>query len=44
MSSAAGGLLNGSCRISSLGVDHEIGAKARGMGQLAIIYVDCANE
>src|SRR5580704_3549159 len=44
MSSAAGRLLDSGCRISSLGIDHEVGTKARGMGQLAIVDVDCADE
>src|ERR1035438_2101594 len=44
MSSAAGRLLYSGCRISSLGIDHEIGTKARGVGQLAIVDVDCADE
>src|ERR1700694_5835521 len=44
MSSAAGRLLHRGCRVSRLGIDHEIGTKARGMGQLAIVDVDCADE
>ena len=44
MSSAAGRLLDGGCRVSGLGIDHEIGAEALGMGQLAVINVDGANE
>jgi hypothetical protein len=44
LSSAGGRLLYSGCRISSLGIDHEIGTKTRGMGQLAVVDVDCANE
>src|SRR5580700_1061735 len=44
MSSAAGRLLDSGCRISSLGIDDEIGTQARGVGQLAIVDVDCADE
>src|ERR1700676_4202993 len=44
VSSAAGRLLHRGCRVSSLGIDYEVGAKARGVGQLAIVNVDCADE
>ena len=44
MSSAAGLLLHGGCRVAGLGVDHEIGAKALGVGELAVIDVDRADE
>src|SRR5208282_4358593 len=43
MSSATGRLLYSGCRVSSLGVDHEIGAETRSMSQLAVIDVDCAD-
>ena len=35
MGSAAGRLLDSGCRVSNLGIDHEIGTKVRGMGQVA---------
>ena len=44
MSSAAGLLLQGGGRVAGLGIDHEIGAKALGVGELAIIDVDRADE
>jgi hypothetical protein len=44
MSSAASLLLQGTCCVADLGIDHEIGAKALGVGELAVIDVDGANE
>src|SRR5664279_2516451 len=44
MGSATGLLLQGGCRVISLGVDHEIGANSLGMGQFPIIDVDRTNE
>src|SRR5664279_3795859 len=44
MGSTTGLLLQGGCRVISLGVDHEIGANSLGMGQFPIIDVDRTNE
>lgn len=44
MSSATGLLLQGGCRVTGLCIDHEIGANSLGVGQLAIIDVNRADE
>jgi hypothetical protein len=44
MSSSSGRLLDSGSRISGLGIDHEVGTKMRGMGQLAVVDFDDANE